>query len=269
MRSTSELEDARHKLARAKKHIYDVQAALERTPPGERYAESTDVDFESVTQSQYIHPIWDDNLTEANCAAGDAVHNLRSALDSLAFALSMKFVPALSDRERKKVAFPIKRSKDAFVQSESEITQRLGTGVYAALVKWKPYDGGNILLWGISYFDNIDKHRQLLSFGHVVSQKFPGSVLGSGAPLGSVALNSPPSVKREPWQPYDKEIKMATAPLAEGWSPPTREQKRYVDLTCGDNEALAAYPVVELLTKMSDLTEQILVEFEQEFFPKT
>lgn len=94
--------------------------------------------------------------------AGDAIHNLRSALDILWRRL---MYPDGGGETNFKIAFNIYGSPEAFKRSNSrEIKSRnkAAVEIYRTL---KPYKGGNDNLWRLSVLDDADKHRLLIPVG--------------------------------------------------------------------------------------------------------
>ena len=89
---------------------------------------------------------------------GDAVHNLRSALDILACDLAK-----LNGQSDDGVYFP-------FAKSESELDRqiagrrfdRAGPAAVAELKALRPYKGGNTLLRGVHDLDIQDKHQFII-----------------------------------------------------------------------------------------------------------
>jgi hypothetical protein len=89
---------------------------------------------------------------------GDAVHNLRSALDHLAWAL----VEANGNVPDEDTQFPISRDLARF---EAVIPRRLAGAsdkAIEAIKDLKPYKGGNHVLWAVHELDIIDKHRLIV-----------------------------------------------------------------------------------------------------------
>ena len=101
------------------------------------------------------------------CAAGDALHNMRSALDHIAYAVARK--RRRPSGELKTAMFPIKESSQQFNGTiHSRKIANLGSDWIKFLLSKQPYRGrnGNALL-RLDRLDNMDKHRELLSLGPV------------------------------------------------------------------------------------------------------
>ncbi len=101
------------------------------------------------------------NLVALLC--GDAIHNVRSALDHAYWDLVSPYCH--TDKERGAVQFPFSRKADRLDKAiQKRMGHYAGTGLYCALRNLKPYGdlGGNILLYLIHELDVIDKHKLLL-----------------------------------------------------------------------------------------------------------
>jgi len=91
---------------------------------------------------------------------GDAIHNLRTALDHLAYRL-VSVGP--KPHWRGKVYFPIADSAEEFVSRIGGIKKRLRHDAVKPLAAIKAYRGGaGEILWQLNELDIIDKHRLLL-----------------------------------------------------------------------------------------------------------
>lgn len=94
--------------------------------------------------------------------AGDAIQNLRSALDHIAYRLVC--VGTDSDGPFDKVYFPIGELPKEFKARIRAIKKCLPTGTEEALRQIEAYPGGKgEVLWQIHRLNNIDKHRLLLT----------------------------------------------------------------------------------------------------------
>lgn len=96
------------------------------------------------------------------CAVGDAVHNLRCALDHIAYAAATRnqAVPGVL----KNATFTIRETRAEF---DVAVAQPQVTGIGTAWLDFlrgvEPYAGGKAAeLFVVSKLDNLDKHRDLL-----------------------------------------------------------------------------------------------------------
>jgi hypothetical protein len=104
---------------------------------------------------------------------GDALHNLRSALDHLAFQLvAFPAVPGGPKADEDKRAFPI-CSHSKFWPAAKEKIRGASPGVEAIVERLQPYNGGQTLLWSLHELNNWDKHRLLhLAGNHLYGSGF-------------------------------------------------------------------------------------------------
>ncbi len=147
------------KLQRARKHIAEVvelvDAYLGARPIEVRRdfnVVSGTFKIESVVLEQY--PI------ELSLAVGDAIHNLRSALDHTYFDLVRPFVR--DEKDAKRVQFPTWSSPDF---EEQTLTRCLATAAgaefVAAIKELQPYPGGAKGIYELHSLDVEDKHKTL------------------------------------------------------------------------------------------------------------
>jgi len=114
--------------------------------------------------------------------AGEAIQNMRSALDHLAWHLveigCAKQSITLNKTERKQIGFPI---IDTDIPAQYEASRKakvkgMTQAAIDAIDATKPYKGGNDLLWRLNQLNNIDKHRLLITVGsalaHFVAPRF-------------------------------------------------------------------------------------------------
>lgn len=90
---------------------------------------------------------------------GDAIHNLRSALDILVCDLAR-----INGKSTKSLKFPFAESEDALKDAikKSNHRNRIGDKATDAIEALRPFKGGNLLLRGLHEMDLADKHRLIL-----------------------------------------------------------------------------------------------------------
>lgn len=183
--------DHRHKLARASRHVDDLKRLVLDHAPEARFqlrAECEANSRECSVRLTFVPP-----PIEWSLAAGDALHNMRSALDCLAFALSVKHSGSMTEAEERRVFFPICNTAGEFERLLAD-----GRGVHRASDRAKahvesvqpyratPWNFGNPLPY-LRDLNNIDKHRHLVATHvRVASAQFSlGTARGAalGVPL--------------------------------------------------------------------------------------
>jgi hypothetical protein len=103
------------KAARANKHIQDIRAMVvefEKLRPYEARPENADNPDETAFRFHVLQSV----PTELLTAVGDAVHNMRSCLDAVAYELARQYLnDAMTDRQKGATQFPICETGEAFV----------------------------------------------------------------------------------------------------------------------------------------------------------
>lgn len=89
--------------------------------------------------------------------AGDAIHNLRAALDLMYCELVRAAGNAIAPDD----TFPVRKSERAFEDAKPTIRNRITEDALEALSRLEPFRGGNEPLYLLHRLDIIDKHRLL------------------------------------------------------------------------------------------------------------
>jgi hypothetical protein len=100
--------------------------------------------------------------------AGDAIQNLRSSLDHLAFQLVSVSSPGGKPPDPHKIYFPI---ADTSAEHPSDVRDKMRGAredILEAVEATQAYRGGNTDLWVLKRLNNIDKHRLLLPVVNIV-----------------------------------------------------------------------------------------------------
>jgi hypothetical protein len=158
------MEGPLRKLKRAKHHFddmrYRIGSCLEEDPFELRIGQAG----LPARKTIYVH-----SKKGIPLILGDAINNLRSALDHICFAIWER-VESVESLEKKKngrgVAFPF---CDTGEQLKERLDQTQMTAAPPAVVHeitaLRPYRGGNKYLYEIQSLNNTDKHRTILLVG--------------------------------------------------------------------------------------------------------
>ena len=111
-----------------------------------------------TNRTQFILRSVPDIPSDISLLLGDAIHNLRTALDHLACELVRS--TGISDP---KVYFPICKTEDIYEAESDGKTKGMPPEAKKLIDRLCPYGGKNHLLWGLHQLDIIDKHRLVLS----------------------------------------------------------------------------------------------------------
>ena len=156
---------SRSKLKRARQFIKELESTLSD------YMANDPVSARGDLERGAVRLDWKGTGDQPGTIVGDAIHNLRSALDLMASELAR-----LRDKSDKDVYFPFSDSPDTF---EDAIKRRrfdkAGEDAVALLRSFAPYRGGNEQLRAIHDLDIQDKHSALILTGrsmevHVTGQ---------------------------------------------------------------------------------------------------
>ncbi|HWZ44300.1 MAG TPA: hypothetical protein VNW97_12550 [Candidatus Saccharimonadales bacterium] len=153
------LSDSRLKIERANKHIADIRARIHALPD---FYTAT-IEINPQTGNEVIkHDLSDRTvITDVALMIGDAVHNLKCALDYAWAQTINRLVPTAVSKFSK---FPVRSSKD---ELESALKGReidIAAPQLFKLVVFdiKAYAGGNDSIWCLHQLNILDKHRLLL-----------------------------------------------------------------------------------------------------------
>lgn len=101
------------KLARARKHVEDIlamAAQYEMSEPYEIVAEPGGIVGQTAYRLGILRPV----PVELQTTAGDAFHNMRSCLDSVAYELAQRYVGTLTEKQQLAAEFPIRATRAEF-----------------------------------------------------------------------------------------------------------------------------------------------------------
>ncbi len=141
-----------------------------------------------------------ESLNDWSLSVGECVHNLRSLLDNLTFALArLKQDPPANPRS---IKFPIYQEEAQFRNGSSSTIRQLTTDVAELIEKTQPFQRNNPNVEGtpaddplviLNWLSNIDKHQI-----PIVIHLFPNSIANSARveyySEEEASLNVPPNV---------------------------------------------------------------------------
>lgn len=154
------LESACTKLAWGRKHAEhferEVQAFL-KTAPGECFAEPDPENPDYTLQKIRLTRPLPEHLS---LIAGDAVDNMRAALDHAIYAVAT--ISASAGRGTRHTSFPFAGSDTQFEHRLNGLTD-IPKELWPLLRSFQPYKGGNQLLVSLNRACNRNKHALLVS----------------------------------------------------------------------------------------------------------
>jgi hypothetical protein len=162
---------ARLKIKRANKHIADLETCIDRLK--ERLVATAHVDTNS--ECEYIKCDFAGTeeievLEDLSAIIGDAVHNLKCALDHVWFETVKRLIPSGSWEKSKFPIYPtIGGLEHALRKQEIQIDISAPNFFRFIIGQIKPYDGGDWAIRPVHKLDIRDKHRLLIPVNHYSS----------------------------------------------------------------------------------------------------
>jgi hypothetical protein len=158
------------KIERAERHIRDLQAAIDAFLARDPYPVHIEDDPEQGVRRVRVDiaaPV----PHEVALIAGDAAHNLRSALDIMICDVGA----SLGDHSRK-ARFPFATNAHDFEAELQRKVKGFPPDILALIRGLKPYDGGDDALRALHRLDIIDKHQLIVpAADHIaLGASFPG-----------------------------------------------------------------------------------------------
>ncbi len=231
------------KYDRAKEHIEEFDSRLTKFRNSNPDKIGRKVDPKTGDVVLYVVEMTE-LLPEFSTIAGDAIHNLRSALDHLV----CRMIEAAGNKPTNASCFPICDTPEIYKTAAPLKVKGLRKRAIQKIDSIHPYKGGNDPLWQLHRLDIIDKHRLLLalaltSLAHTMAQSqraklSPGGVVMPG--LG-VFVDFPPP--REPLRAGSELLRIPAAEVDEN-------MKFFVDVTIyepGVAENAPLYMVLEFI----------------------
>lgn len=157
------------KTTRARQHIEQIHTMCEAYVASNPYRVTATRDA-GTRRLHYVVAQVPPLNADVPLAIGDALHNLRSALDHTAYQIVLKSTngkgpPVKKGGPFQNIYFPIVESEDRLKEAFDKRMAGAPVDVWKILGDIKPYKGGNDPLWRLSRLNNIDKHRLLLTSG--------------------------------------------------------------------------------------------------------
>lgn len=152
---------AKAKINRAKSQIDDLDGEIRA------FIQTNSYDVVSNLNLDGSEQIWrfrlrDKDTSDLAVSAGLILHLLRSPLDNILSEIAFEHCGI-----RKDTAFPFGKDIHAFEGSLREKTKHLPSEAVDLICRFKPYGGGNELLWALHNLNVHDKHPGLRAVGHV------------------------------------------------------------------------------------------------------
>jgi len=242
------------KIERAKKHINDTNAVvsefLTESPFQLRVSEQRDP-HRRLVYIKAKKPI----PASLTMILGDAVHNLRSALDQLCWG-----IVGSKAKNPRSVGFPFVALKDALGGAINTRQMNVAPkNVIDEIHALKPYPSGDKYLHAVKSLDETDKHRNIL-------------VVGTGVEIAARQLQTliEPHKLTVPMNTIialvgDWSTNLADAPPATPFDKEADFQPTFT-IGFGQGEALESFPLILALVKMAETTESAVRRLASAYF---
>jgi hypothetical protein len=162
--SAKALDGIRSKIERAEQHISDFDSFCDRFFFDHRYSVRYEDDPQTGLRTVYMVSVPEVPSAIA-VIAGDAVQNLRSALDHLAHELVV--IGTGDPGPHRHIYFPIFDSVQEYHAGKTRRIKGMNQDAIDAIDRTEPYRAGNKdpnnTLWCLNALNNVDKHRLLLT----------------------------------------------------------------------------------------------------------
>jgi hypothetical protein len=182
------------KVERAQEHLASLSAEVRAYLESKPYAVGFKRDPESRRLIYFVAGV---RPTPRRLSAllGDTIHNLRSALDHLAFQLVSV---GTGKSPSSHVYFPIADDRAKYIEQRRRQLKGATPSAIAVVDSLNPYKGGNDELWLLHKLNNLDKHRVLITAGSAFQSVNIGAHLSremqkhlSSSPMADKFANMP------------------------------------------------------------------------------
>lgn len=251
------------KIDRGRKHIADASGFIDSYLSRNPFSVSTRRDPQTRRLIYFVNNVDqpDPQLAEI---VGDALHNLRSSLDHIAYRLVEN---GSGQPPSRRIYFPIFDDRTNYESDGHRQVRGASPNAVQVIDAIRPYREGNSRLWQLHRLNIVDKHRLLLMGGAVFD-----------------SVNISPTIQRAMHQAFihnaDLQARFNSMPMpdlflhpADNLFPLMAGAELYIDapdaephphttfrftVSVGDAEILHGEPIVPALTEMANAVEAVL-----------
>jgi hypothetical protein len=229
------------KIERAKKHLGDFEAARDRFFDPQPYVIERDHNTETGDDVFKVSNLRATPL-ELALIAGDAIHNLRSALDHLAYQL----VLVAGGMPSTQTGYPIFATGKRYETYKAGKVEGMSDAAKREIDASKPYGRGTDELYWLHTLNISDKHHELLITLVSVS--------------GALVLM--PRWYKPRFQFYNFRTPVKDGDIILTCEPGFDENVNFAfDVAFGEPEVVKGKPVLELLHQTSDFVDNLILSF--------
>jgi hypothetical protein len=249
------------KVERAKEHVADLERLTRTFLSANPYKVGAKHNPQTRQLVYYVE-VAEPTPSCLQVVAGDAIQNLMSALDHLAYQI------VCSDTGDQPpnpfyIYFPIRDTFDKYEAEKGGKMKGALPDTFAAIDALKPYQGGNDLLWMLYALNRIEKHRLLLTVGSCAAGVHMGDLLAPKLAASGFPAEAVETVKQMDLyiMPSDKGF-----PLKAGFelliggvdAKPDPNQKFRFDVALSEPGILESESLVATLHQFTTLVEGIV-----------
>lgn len=254
------------KVERAKEHLRSLETEVRSYLASTPYVVGTRRDPESRRLIYFLVSVQPTPL-KISAILGDSIHNLRSALDHLAYQLvSVGTGKAPSSH----VYFPIADDRTKYLEQRRHQIKGASPQAIAAVDALTPYKGGSDTLWKLHKLNNVDKHRVLITAGSAFQSVNIGPHLGremqkqlASTPLASKVSELPPLDLF--LRPADRlfPLKQGDELFIDAPEAVSDEKLQFrFEVAFGEQDVIFGEPIIETLASMVTCVENLVPPFE-------
>lgn len=272
----------RAKIERANQHIKDIESSMRAFRDENPYGFRIESDPKTGDEIHRVE-IRRETPISLSLITGDALHNLRSALDHLAWQAH----EADGGKPDRRTYFPICETAAEYKPADLAKKQKFSPRLISLFESVQPYQSGYALLGVLHELNNFDKHRLLIVTAFALSEVMPTwktldpvfpwkranfSSIQSGSPkvklIGSLAGNAQEFMVHAPvgLQPDGTlSILQDGTEVGRILAPVLAKDQAYLNLAFevafGEPAIVKGKPVIPLLTELSQLVDNIANQF--------
>ena len=266
------LFSAQAKIRRAKRHLSDLSAEVSAYHGRNPYSIVSDMDSkpgQELYRFEFTEPI----PCEWGSAVGDIIHNLRTALDTLATALVIANGKT-STSVIKNTYFPIGATKEVFEKKLPSDLSGASVNARKIVERLKPYKGGTDAFWRLHQLDILDKHTSLIPVGASHTRVlWKVGFAGLFEKMGVTNLSDVPDMAPLALTPTETQypLKNGDVIFAYGFGPDTEGKfkgdfKFTLGIAFGEGQIVDGQPLIPTLKQFVDFTERVVNIFARHVF---
>jgi hypothetical protein len=255
-----DLIGAKIKIGRAKSHLEELGTKVNEFLGNQSFR----VEVSEDDEGDLVYRIKIGSLVPVEWSAivGDIVHNLRSALDQLAWQL----VLLNGNTPGRNTYFPIALAKTGYGKQLRASLNGASDRARTLVRRLKPYPEGNLILSQVHALDVCDKHRLTLIVGsahkHVlVTMKMEADWIPEDFKFPTIALN--PADRQFPLKDGEEVFRVKKAARKGNVM---GDHGLVFELAFGDVDEVKGLPLLETLNNMVKHVEKIVEIFNRRYF---